>query len=334
MRLILILNLIFLSIFEAQGQTTRIKELINIEGHRSNELMGFGLVVGLNATGDSPESFSTNQAMQTLLGRLGMHAGDNQVLTQSAAAVVVTADLPAFSRSGDRIDVKVSIVGDATSLAGGTLLMTPLKAGDGKVYAVAQGAVVVGQANGAGAQSLTVAHVPSGGQIERSFNPPFTQGDQIKISLRQPDFTTSSRIAKVINQNFRGFYAEPVNPAVIEVQIPERFQSRAVEFIAELEGLEVEADQKAVVVLNERTGTVVMGGDVKIANVVLSHNGLSIAVGEEEGEQGESVVPVKGTTVGNLVKSLNAMGVKPSDLISILQSIHASGALRAEIRYL
>lgn len=319
--------------FKVFSQETRIKDLVNIKGQRTNEVMGFGLVVGLNGTGDSPASLSTNQAMATLLTRLGMSVDEGPVITQSSAAVVVTGQLPSYARSGDRIDVKVSIIGDANSLAGGTLLTSPLRAGDGNVYVVAQGPVVVAQATGVGAQSLTVAHVPGGGQVERNFAPSFASQGLIELSLRQPDFTTNARITKVINQHFNGFFAKSVNPGLIEVDLPDRYYNRPVEFIAEMELLEVEADQKAVVVLNEKTGTIVMGGNIRISRVVLSHNGLSLTVGQDADHE-ESMIPVDGSTVGDLVRSLNAMGVKPKDLISILQSMHASGALRAELRYL
>ena len=317
------------------AETSRIKDLINIKGNRTNELMGFGLVIGLNGTGDSPASVSTSKAMQSLLSRLGSEVQQDQLLTQSSAAVVVTADLPAFSRIGDRIDVKVSIVGDAASLAGGTLLMTPLKAGDGNVYSVAQGPIVIGQADGVGARSLTVAHVPQGGQIERNFTPVFINDNHLELSLKQSDFTTNTRITRAINQHFKGFFANSVNPSLIKVKVPDRYRSNPVDFIAEMEGLTVKPDQKAIVVLNERTGTIVMGGDVKIAKVMISHDGLSLAVGgANQTNKEESVIPLDGTTVSELVRSLNAMGVKPKDLVSILQSIYASGALKAELRYL
>ncbi len=330
------LTLCICSSMFAGAQTARIKDLVQIKGNRTNLLMGFGLVVGLNATGDSPASFSTGQAMGSLLSRLGMQPENSEIITQSAAAVIVTAELPAFAKIGESINVKASIIGDATSLAGGTLLATPLKAGDGRIYAVAQGPIVVGQATGVGAQSLTVAHIPGGGQIERNFDPSFVRNGLIELNLNNPDFTTSTRVSRAINDHFRAFVAQSVSPGQVDVKIPTRFSHRPVEFISELESLAVVADQKAVVILNERTGTVVMGGDIRISKFVLSHNGLSISVGTEAeaGARDESVVQVEGTTVDDLVQSLNAMGVKPRDLISILQSIHASGALRAEIKHL
>ncbi|SME87831.1 flagellar P-ring protein precursor FlgI [Pseudobacteriovorax antillogorgiicola] len=314
------------------GQESRIKDLVMIKGNRTNELMGIGLVVGLNATGDSPASTTTSDAMRTLLNRLGMDPGDNAVITQASAAVVVTAQLPPFARNGDQLDVKLSVIGDATSLAGGTLLMTPLKAGDGNVYAIARGPIIIGPANGEGVESLTVAHIPNGGQIERDFIPNIVRQGKLDLSLQTPDFTTSSRITKAINTFFREFIAQSTDASLVQVRIPSRYKDKIVEFISQLERLSVEVDQKAIVVLNERTGTVVMGAEVKISPIVLSHKGLSIEVGEGQGA--ETMVELKGSTVGDLVKSLNAMGVQPSDLVSILQSIHASGALRAELRYL
>ncbi len=328
--IVLIIGTMILTV-PVKAQESRIKDLVAIKGNRTNELMGFGLVVGLNGTGDTPASISTVNGMKTLLSRLGMDINNDGIIFQSAAAVVVTAQLPAFARNGDDIDIKLSVLGDATSLAGGTLLMTPLKAGDGNVYAVARGPVVVAQASGEGAQSLTVASIPRGGQIERNFIPNLVIKGGIELNLKMPDFTTNARIAKTINQYFRRFIATSVDPSVIRVLIPSSHENDIVSFISELENLTVAVDQKAVVVVNERTGTVVMGGDVKISPIVLSHNGLSIEVGQEG--SGGAINSVNGSTVGELIKSLNAIGVQPPDLISIIQSIHASGALRAEIKY-
>jgi len=318
----------------ALGQAVRIKDIANLRGDRTNSLIGFGLVIGLNQTGDAPGSITTNQAMVTLLSRLGMTPDNPQIATQSAAAVVVTAELPAFANVGDRIDVRLSTIADASSLAGGTLLLTHLKAGDGEVYAVAEGAIVVGQASGKGARILTVARIADGGTIEKEFAPALVKNNAIDLNLRQPDFTTSDRVSHTINQHFRMFIAKSLNASHVKVQVPDDYQTKLTSFIAEIEGLTVEPDQKAVVIVNERTGTVVMGGDVKISDVVVSHNGLSIEVGSGKNAKKESVVPVQGTTIGDLVKSLNQMGVKPEDLVSILQSLHASGALKADIKLL
>ncbi|MES2744579.1 MAG: flagellar basal body P-ring protein FlgI [Bdellovibrionota bacterium] len=316
----------------AMSQNVRIKELAKLRGDRTNNLIGFGLVIGLNKTGDSPQSFAKNKAVTTLLSRLGIQPDAQPLLTAAAAAVIVTADLPAFARVGDRIDVKVSVIGDAKSLAGGNLLMTPLKGPDGQLYAVADGSIVIGQANGAGAKVQTVAVIPDGGMIEKDFTPALVQNQAIELNLAKADFSTSNRIALAINKHFHNEIATSVDPARVRVRVPENSWSNITGFIAQVESLEVLADQKAVVIINERTGTVVMGGDVKVSDVAITHNGLSISVGTGKQAKPESVMPLEGTTINDLVKSLNQMGVKPEDLISILQSIHASGALRAEIK--
>lgn len=316
------------------AQATRIKDLVNIRGQRTNSLIGFGLVVGLNGTGDSPASFSTNRALGSVLSRLGMTPDATPLITRAAASVIVTASLPAFAQNGDRIDVKISSVGDSKSLAGGTLLMTPLKAGDGEYYAIAEGPIVVGQATGVGAKSQTVVYMPNGGQIEKDFRPDLLQNGAIDLSLKNPDFTTSQRISLAINEAFRNLIANALDPAHIRIVIPDEYENKLTSFIAEMENLVVEPDVKAVVVVNERTGTVVMGGDVKLSEVVVSHNGLSIAVGAGKNAKRENVVPVEGGTIGDLVKGLNQMGVKPEDLVSILQSLHASGALKADLKLL
>ncbi|NRA67071.1 MAG: flagellar basal body P-ring protein FlgI [Pseudobacteriovorax sp.] len=315
------------------SQSTKVKDLANIKGNRTNELMGLGLVIGLNATGDTPASISTNRAVKKLMSRLGMALNDDQIITQSTAVVVVTAKLPAFARNGDEIDVKLSIVGDATSLAGGTLLITPLKAGDGNAYAVARGAVVVAQANGIGAQSLTVATIPNGGQVERDFVPSIQKNGYLDFVLKKSDFTTANRLSVGINQAFKRFLAQAVDSSLVRVRIPDKYLSDTVNFISKVEGIKIVVDRKATVVLNERTGTVVMGGDVKISPIVLSHNGLSIEVTDPKPGR-DSVMPLDGNTVNGLIKSLNSMGANSSDLISILQAIHAAGALQADLKYL
>jgi len=316
----------------ALAQAVRIKDIANLRGDRTNSLIGFGLVVGLNKTGDSPASFTTNKALVTMLSRLGMTADNPQITSQSAAAVVVTAELPAFANIGDHIDVRLSTVADASSLAGGTLLMTHLRAGDGEIYSVAEGTIIVGQATGKGAKILTVARIADGGTIEKEFAPALMKNSAIDLNLRRADFTTSDRVSQTINQHFRMFVANSVDAGHIRIQVPTDYQTKLTSFIAEIEGLTVETDQKAVVIVNERTGTVVMGGDVKISEVVVSHNGLSIEVGSGKSAKKESLVPMQGTTIGDLVKSLNQMGVKPEDLVNILQSLHASGALKAELK--
>ncbi len=314
------------------SQSVRIKELARLRGDRTNSLIGFGLVVGLNKTGDSPTSFAKNKAIGNLLTHLGMTPDSSPITSLSAAAVIITAELPAFARIGDRIDVKVSVFGDAKSLGGGTLLMTPLKAGDGQIYGMAEGTIIIGQANGTGPKVQTVAVIADGGQIEKDFIPSLVQNQAIDLNLMKSDFSTSNRIALAINNHFHNEIATALDPARVKVKIPEQNWANVTGFIAEMESLEVLVDQKAVVIINERTGTIVMGGDVKVSDIVISHNGLSIQVGNGKQAKQEAVMPLQGTTINDLVKSLNQMGVKPEDLISILQSIHSSGALRAEIK--
>lgn len=321
----------------AYGEGVRIKDLTNIRGVRANHLIGFGLVVGLSGTGDSKNSLATNKAAASMLTGLGMQTKSDDVVAGNIAAVLVTGELPAFGRIGDGIDVKLSAVGDAKSLAGGTLVFTPLRAADNQVYAVAQGSVTVGQADGKGAKVLTVALVPSGGVIEREFEPTLAPSGILMLSLKSPDFTTAARLAEEINAQFKGFYAQAKDLATISVTVPPVYQSRVVEFISKMEALRVQADAKAKVVMNERTGTVVMGQNVMIDPVTIAHGDLSIQVKgatAKAGDKGKAVVPMGGTTVGDLIKTMNDMGVKPEDLVGILQALHASGALQAELEFL
>ncbi len=338
LRLLLAISLLAVFPQGALAEHAKIRDLVNIRGNRPNQLLGLGLIVGLANTGDSKKSLSTNKAMASLITKMGIRSLPNEVITQSAAVVMITAELPAFAKNGDRIDVKVSTVGDAKSLAGGTLLQTPLKAADGKVYAAAQGAVVTGQASGTGNQVLTTAMVPAGAIIEREFTPLLAENDVIEMSLRVPDFTTNNRIAEKINARYKGFFAESIDPGLIRVAVPSQFKDKLVEFVAEVEQLDVEVSHKAIVVLNERTGTVVMGEGVAIGKVVISHGDLSIQINNQDAgkksQAKEAVVNVGGATVGELVNSLNALGIKAGDLIGIIQAIHAAGAIQAEVKFL
>ncbi len=331
---LVVANFVFAS--DVFAQKARIRDLVNVRGNRSNQLIGFGLVVGLAGTGDSKKSLATNKAVANLMTRMGIKSGPEDVLSQSVAAVIVTAELPAFARNGDRFDVKVSVIGDAKSIAGGNLLQTPLKAGDGQVYGVAQGTVVTGMPNGSSKQVLTTALVPASGVVEREFIPQLASNNTIELSLKAPDFTTNNRVAERINEQYKGFFAESADPSTIRVNVPSQFQDRLIEFVAEIEQLEVEASSRAVVVLNERTGTVVMGGQVAIGAIVVSHGDLSIQVnaGKDSKASNQTVVNVGGATIGELVNSLNALGLKPSDLVGIVQAIHAAGALRADLKFL
>ena len=338
----LFLLLIAISPLKAKASEARFKDLMNVRGVRTNQLIGFGVVVGLNGTGDSKKSIATNRAVANMLTRLGMKTHASEVVAGNVAGVVATVELPAFSRIGDKLDVKVSTVGDAKSLAGGMLLMTPLRGGDSRVYAMAQGAVVVGQANGQKAQVLTVARVPGGSTVEKEFLPDIASEGFITLSLKNPDFTTASRMVEKINLYFKGFYAQANDVASLKVQVPPSYQAsgKLVDFISELENLKIQADMKAQVVLNERTGTVVMGSNVVIEPITITHGSLSIQIEDKKskkskkGADRKNVVSMGGTTVGELIETMNAMGVKPEDLVGIVQSIHAAGALRADVKFL
>jgi len=319
----------------AQAMPTRLKDLIRVRGVRGNFVNGFGLVVGLKATGDSKKSLTTNKMIANMLTRMGMKTKDNEVVAGNMAAVLVTGELPPYGKNGDLFDIKVSAIGDARSLAGGTLILTTLHAGNSEVYAVAQGSVVVGQASGNGAQVLTVARVPQGATVEREFQPTIGNQGELTLTLIRPDFTTATRIAEAINTKLKGFFASPRDVSSIDVTMPAEYQGRTVEFLSELESMRVEDDARSVVVINERTGTVVMGAGVVVAPIAIAHGDLTIKVGGKNDKSApKSVVSVGGTTVGELLQTLNNLGVKPADLVGILQSVHASGAINAELRFM
>ena len=330
-RLLYLKMALILSAASAGAEEVELKDIVNVQGVRSNKLVGYGVVSGLAGTGDSAASLPTRKAAASMLTKLGMKTTPEEVVTGNIAAVIVTAELPPFARNGDELDVRISAQSDATSLKGGTLLLTPLRAGDGKTYAVAQGVVVVGS----DANSVaTVAIVPGGAQVEREFQARYQSKGKLRLSLKKSDFTTNLHVANAINQHFRGFYAKSLDPSTLSVEIPKLFEDDVVRFVSELEKLRVKVDRKAVVVINERSATVVMGNDVSIAPVTIAHGTLSIKVGEGESVGAETMVAVDKVTVGGLVKSLNQLGVKPTDLVGILQAIAAAGALNARLVYL
>jgi len=339
----------------------RIKDLASIEGVRNNQLVGYGLVVGLNGSGDSASTQFTVQSLVNMMERLGVTVDRTQVKVNNVAAVIVTAVLPPFSRSGSNIDVLVSSVGDASSLVGGTLLMTPLKGPDGNTYAVAQGALVVGSlAFGGKAAKVqtnhpTVGRIPGGALIEREVNFQFGDRESLVYRLNEADFTTISRMNEVIGEHFGQGIAKPIDGGSIRVSVPAEYRGRTVEFVAALESLEVNPDQMARVVVNEKTGTIVMGEEVRISTVAVSHGNLSLVISEtpqvsqpaplSQGQtttvprtginvsedEGELVVLEKGVSIGDVARSLNAIGATPRDLIAIFQAIKAAGALYAEL---
>jgi len=339
----------------------RIKDVARIYGVRSYRLIGYGLVTGLPGTGDKEQTVFSIQSLTNMLQRYGVNVDPSKIRVRNIAAVMVTADIPPFAKPGMRVDAIVSSIGDAKSLQGGTLLLTPLRAIDGKVYAIAQGPISTGGgffAGGAGARVnkniTTTGRVINGVIIEREL--PFhlaLKGDSISIILNSPDFTTANNIAKVINSNFGIDIAKAVDPTTVKVKVLEK--DNLVDFLARLENLDVSVETKAKVVINERTGTVVIGKDVRISTVAIAHGGLSIVVKEtpkvsqplpfstgetiitpetkieiKEEKKPLFIVP-KTATISDLVRALNAIGGTPRDLIAILEAIKEAGALQAEI---
>jgi flagellar P-ring protein precursor FlgI len=340
----------------------RIKDIADVEGVRDNQLVGYGLVVGLNGTGDRLRSAAfTRQSLIGVLERLGVNTRDQerQLDTRNVAAVMVTANLPAFARAGSRIDIAVSTLGDATNITGGTLLVTPLLGADGEVYAVAQGAIATGAiaARGAGASVTrgvpTAGRIANGAVVEREIDFAFAQGDRIRLSLRNPDLTTARRIAEAVNRYARTQVAAATDPRTVVLDIAGR---ERVGFLADIEQLRVQPDQVARVVIEEASGTIVMGANVRVSTVAIAQGNLTIRITETPQvsqpnalAQGQTVVVPRtnievdeqnerrlgilrgGVTLEDLVRGLNSLGVGPRDLITILQTIKAAGALQAEL---
>ena len=338
----------------------RVKELADVAGTRQNQLFGYGLVVGLTGTGDTERVLFTQQSVANMLGRLGIRLDPAQVRARNVAAVMVTAKLPAYTRPGAAIDVTVASMGNALSIAGGVLLLTPLSAADGQVYAVAQGSVQVGGfiAGNLGSwtkkNTPTAGRIPSGATVERAVMPSLA-GDVLVLGMHKPDFTTATRIAAVVNTALGAGSARAVDSAAVEIKVPDAFKSDAVGLMAKVEVLEVEADSRAVVVVSERTGTVVAGERVRIRPATVSQGGLRVSVQKTPivsqpapfsygttvtasqsyttaDEEGREAVALPGTsTVEDLTKALNLLGAKPRDLIAVLEALKSAGALDAEL---
>jgi flagellar P-ring protein precursor FlgI len=349
--------------FCGQAFGVRIKDIADIKGVRQNQLVGYGLVVGLNGTGDSDNAVFTIQSMASMLEKMGVTVASEDIEVDNVAAVMVTTDLPAFVRSGSRIDVLVSSIGDAEDLQGGTLIFTPLKAADGQVYAVAQGPIstggfVVGSDSGSGVQKNfpTVGRVVNGALIEKEIPNKFNQKQSLTLILHSPDFTTSSRVARAINIAFYDQIARSHDAGTIEVNVPGKYMGNVVALVTMIESLGVTPDTVSKVIINERTGTVIMGENVRISTVAIAHGNLSIEIKEDSNvsqplpfsRRGETVVtpesqvqvqegnnPIflvnSGVSIAAVVKALNALGVSPRDLISIFQALKAAGALQAEL---
>ncbi len=327
----IVLGMMMLSV---DSQAARLKDIANIRGVRSNQLVGYGIVVGLNGTGDSKSEF-TNKSIERMLDRLGVKVQGKDVSSKSVAAVIVTAVLPPFARSGNKMDVTVSTLGDASSLKGGTLIQTPLRAADQQVYAVSQGSLLVGF-SGSGVHE-TVARLPNGAMIERDIGQEFASRKMFRMTLHNPDFTTAARVVKVINRELAGKFATASDAGTLDVIAPPSYEGKGVELIAMIESLEINPDQAAVVVVNEKTGTVVIGQGVRVSRVAISHGDLTVKVGGESGSKKDgdhAMVFEESANVGDIVKAVNRMGATPRDLITILQSIKAAGALHGELEVL
>ncbi|PWE17559.1 flagellar biosynthesis protein FlgA [Marinicauda salina] len=344
----------------------RIKDIADVEGVRENQLVGYGLVVGLDGTGDTLRNTAfTRQALDSMLERFNVNIRDSDLRTGNVAAVIVTAQLPPFAMQGTRIDVTVSALGDAESLQGGVLVATPLVDANGDVYAVGQGSVAVGgfEAQGDAASITrgvpTTGRIANGALIERELDWDIARQSDIRLSLRNPDFTTARRMAETINAFIGPGAASANNPSTVALSLPQSYSGDMVSLIAEIEQLRVEADMRARVVIDESTGTIVMGEDVRVSTVAIAQGGLTITVSESPqvsqptpfSETGETVVVprtditaeedlaqlgvLEGTvSLRELVDGLNALGVSPRDMITILQTIKAAGALQAEIEVL
>ena len=340
----------------------RIKDIADFEGVRDNQIIGYGLVVGLDGAGD--KGLATMQTIANMLQRMGLtvNPSDIKANTKDTAAVMVTSTLTPFSKPGTKLDAVVSAIGDAKNLQGGTLLLTPLKGPDGKVYALAQGPVSIGGFTGGGGGTTvqknhpTVGKVPEGVIVEKESPFVLGNGDDIRLFMRRADFTTTAEVARKINEVLRSDYATAIDPSSIRLRVPLDYRKRMVEYITLVEGIDVSIDAPAKIVINERTGTVVIGDKVRIAPVAIAHGGLTIEIRTEYKvsqpppfappgaetvvvpqkevnvkEEKASLVEVKAATLGEIVRALNALGVTPRDLISILQALKASGALRAEL---
>jgi flagellar P-ring protein FlgI len=357
------LSIAALTLAAAPAPAARLKELASIEGVRDNQLVGYGLVVGLNGTGDKRQTFFSAQTLTNLLERMGVSVDPRAIQVRNTAAAMITATLPPFGQPGTKIDVTVAAIGDATNLQGGLLVMTPLNAATGEVYAVAQGPVLTGGfVAGRGGSSVssnfpTAARIPDGAIVERAA-PSELATDVLRFQIREVDFTTANRIAAAINAKFGDGSKKPasaLNSGLVEVSVPTEYKGRTVEFVSLVESLPVDADHEAKIVVNERTGTIVLGKDVKINPVAILHGALSVeirttfdvsqpaalsqgktvvtpdvGVGVKE-EAAKQIVLHQGASVEELVRALLSIGSTPRDIISILQNLKSAGALDAEL---
>jgi flagellar P-ring protein precursor FlgI len=350
-----------ISVLPAAAQV-RVKDIAGVQGARGNQLVGFGLVVGLEGTGDSNSATFTPQAVANALQKFGTSIPAAAIKVKNVASVMVTAELPSFVKNGSRIDVTVSSMGDARSLQGGLLLQTPLIGGDGKTYAMAQGPLTIGGFNfsAGGSQSqknhVNVGRIPKGASVEREVPTSITDGDSISLTLKEPDLTTASRIAEAINKQMPQAGAQALDAYTVKVAVPAESRGNLIAYLSKLESISVTPDISAKIVVNERTGTVVIGGEVKLSACSIAHGNIQVKVDNtpvvaipppfskdgkpvvvpqkdvtvKESKKQLAAVPST-TSVDQLVKALNALGVSPRDLINILMAMHQAGGITAEI---
>ncbi len=356
------------AILPAQAEASRLKELVDVEGFRANPLVGYGVVVGLQGTGDNSSDVGTRQSLSRLMNHLGVQVDPDQIKAKNVAAVIVTASLPPFSKPGAKIDVTVSSMSSAKSLQGGTLIATPLKGANMKTYAVAQGSLslggfaVSGSSGGSSSKNhATVGKIPAGGVLERAA-PGQMPKKKVVLLLREADFTTATRTAKAINARMGTRVASVRDAGTVDVKIAKPWNSRVSALVATLESVEVTPDSPARVVINERTGTVVVGAHVTMSEAAIAHGGITVNITEKKlvsqpaagllggGEGDTEVVPdseievtegegelhvlPEAADVGDVAAALNSLGVKPRDLASIFQALQAAGSLRAEIKFM
>ena len=358
-----IIGAVFLLAGGQAAASSRIKDIADFEGVRENQLVGYGLVVGLNGTGDNIKSINfAKESLISMLDQLGINARDGQLKSKNMAAVMFTATLPPFARQGSRIDVMVSAMGDAKSLQGGTLIATPLNGANGEVYAVAQGQIATGSVSAQGNNASVTRGVPTSGRIangaiiENEIDFALDSLKNIRIALRNPDFTTARRISDAINAMLGQPASKALDPATVDLQIPQEYEDKIVDLMTKVEQLQVQPDQLAKVVIDESSGIIVIGKDVKINRLAIAQGNLTIKISEipmvsqplpfsngttvtqnvtaiDVNEEVNSRLSVLDTGVNlqELVDGLNALGVTPRDLISILQAVKASGALQADI---
>ncbi|GIL16693.1 MAG: flagellar P-ring protein [Oligoflexia bacterium] len=326
-----------ISLFTTVCFGARLKDISSIRGVRENQLIGYGIVVGLKGTGDGKAEF-TSKSIARMLDKLGVKLDSQQIDSKNAAAVIVTANLPAFGKAGNPLDITVSALGEASSLEGGTLLQTPLRAANEQVYAVAQGSVLLG---GSGKDSFTtVGRIPNGAIIEKDVSSDFSSRKMFRLTLHNPDFITAARTVLTINKELGGQYASAKDAGTIDIVTPYSYENRGVELLATIEAIDINPDSKAKVVVNEKTGTVIIGDKVKISKVAIAHGNLAVKVtsksgaASKSGEEEKVAVIDSGVSVGDLVQALNKLGVSPKDLITLLQSIKAAGALHGELEIL